>query len=95
MAKPKSSKELKTGDLFAISTGSYLGEFFVFIERKSSIQYFLSLPKMINRQIDEKQIDHALSTGILEFQENLPDDVKKVCTEQHIKNNDKTIRRRK
>ena len=95
MAQPKSSKELKTGDVFAVSTGSYLGEFFVFIERKSSIQYFLSLPKMINRQIDEQKIDHALSNGILEFQENLPDDVKKICVEQHLKNNDKTIRRRK
>jgi len=83
------------GDVFAVSTGKYLGEFLVFIEGKNSIQYFLSLPKMINREIETKNIQHAIDKGILEFQENLPRDVRQVCVEQYQKNNDKTIRRRK
>lgn len=89
-----SKKNFSVGDVFAVSTGTYLGEFFVFIEQKNNIQYFLSLPKMINREIENKNIEHALSAGILEFQENLPNDVKKVCIEQYNKNNDKTIHRR-
>jgi len=83
------------GDVFAISTGKYLGEFFVFIESKNSIQYFLSLPKMITREIETKNIQHAIDKGILEFQENLPHDIKSMCIEQYKKNNDKTVRRRK
>ena len=83
------------GDVFAVSTGKYLGEFFVFIESKNSIQYFLSLTKMINREIETKNIQHAIDKGILEFQENLPRDVKRVCVEQYQKNHDKTVRRRK
>lgn len=83
------------GDVFAVSTGKYLGEFFVFIEHKNSIQYFLSLPKMINRKIETKHIQHALDNKILEFQENLPQDIRHMCVEQHKKNNAKNIRRRK
>ena len=87
--------QFKPGDVFAVSTGTYLGEFFDFMEQKNSIQYFLSLPKMINRQIETKNIQHAIDNGILEFQENLPADVKQVCVEQYNKNNDKIIHRRK
>ena len=87
-------KKFKPGDLFAISTGTYLGEFFVYIKSCRDEKCFLSLPKMINRQIGNKNIDHAIEKNILEYQEHLPNDVKHVCVQQY-EQNEKTIHRRK
>lgn len=81
---------MKTGSIYAVSTGTYLGEFFVYIGSSKNKRKFLSLPKMINREIENKNIDHALEKGILEFQEVLPVDIIKVCKQQY-QQNEKTI----
>lgn len=84
---------MKPGSLFAVSTGTYLGEFFVYIRSDKKEKKFLSLPKMINRTIDNKNIDHAVQKGILEFQEVLPGYIIDICTKQYNKN-EKNIHRR-
>jgi len=84
---------VKTGDLYAVSTGKYLGEFFVFIKSDKKRKHFLSLPKMINRVIENKNIDHAVNKSILEFQESLPLYIIDICTKQY-QANEKTIHRR-
>jgi len=74
---------LTVGDVYAVSTGTYLGEFFVLMKSDKKNNYFLSLPKMINRTIDHVKVKRAIETGILEFQENLPEHIMKVCKEQY------------
>lgn len=86
--------KFSTGDVFAVSTGKFLGEFFVYIKSCSKTKCFLSLPKMIIREIDDEKIDQALDNNILEFQERLPRDVRRVCIKQY-EQNEKTIHRRK
>lgn len=81
-----SDTEFKTGDAYAVSTGKFLGEFFVYIEQKNKLYCFLSIPKMVNRTIEHDKIEHALKSGILEYQENLPDYVKDMCVKQYKKN---------
>jgi len=82
-----------TGDTYAVTTGKYLGEFFVYIESCQKSKCFLSLPKMINRRIEEEKIDHAINNNILEFQEKLPHKVRRVCVQQY-QQNEKNIHRR-
>ena len=77
---------MKKGSLYAVSTGVYLGEFFVYMNSNNKQKNFLSLPKMINRSIDDKNIEHAVKKGILEFQEVLPVHIIDVCTKQYEKN---------
>jgi len=84
---------MKTGSIYAVSTGKYLGEFFVYIGQVKNKRKFLSLPKMLNREIENKNIDHALEKGILEFQEVLPVDIINVCKQQYHQN-EKAIHRR-
>lgn len=87
-------KTLKIGDTYAVTTGKYLGEFFVYMDSCQKYKKFLSLPKMINREIETKHIDHALNKSILEFQETLPGEVKEICIKQY-RHNEKNIHRRK
>lgn len=81
------------GDIYAVTTGKYLGEFFVYIESCQKSKCFLSLPKMINRRIENGKIDHAVTNNILEFQEKLPPKVRRVCIQQY-QQNEKNIHRR-
>ncbi len=79
-------KRFRTGNAYAVSTGKYLGEFLVYIETVGDDICFLSLPKMINRKIEKKNVQYAVKQGIIEFQEKLPGYVKSVCIEQYEKN---------
>ena len=88
------NRSFEVGDIYAVTTGKYLGEFFVYMGSCQKYKKFLSLPKMINREIEIKHIDHALTKDILEFQEKLPREVKEVCVNQY-KHNEKNIHRRK
>ena len=79
-------KRFKPGNAYAVTTGQYIGEFLVYIETIDSDICFLSLPKMINRKIEKKNIENAIRKNILEFQEKLPGYVKAICIEQYKKN---------
>ena len=76
------------GYIYAVSTGKYLGEFFVFIKKaEKDCLGFLSLPKMIVRNIPKDKFMLGLTNKVLEFQEILPADVRDVCIEQYNKTN--------
>ena len=84
------NKRLVVGHVYAVTTGQYLGEFLVYIKANDINRCFLSLPKMINRQIEKRNIENAIKKRILEFQEKLPRSIRSVCIEQY-KKNEKTI----
>jgi len=84
-------KSPKPGDTFAVTTGLYIGEFFVFIEESNNEYNFLSLPKMIIRSVPSVNHNHALKNKIISFVERLPSYVFQVCQLQYKKNkNSKT-----
>lgn len=85
-----SDHTFEVGDIYAVTTGRYLGEFFVYMESCPTSRKFLSLPEMVNREIENKHIDHALSKNIIEFQQKLPAYVRKMCVKQY-KQNEKNI----
>ena len=73
----------RQGYAYAVSTGKYLGEFFVFIEtNKKSDFLFLSLPKMVKRAVPARKFGFGISNKVLEFQEILPKAITEVCIAQ-------------
>jgi len=71
------------GYAYGVSTGKYLGEFFVFMEvNKKDDLIFLSLPKMIKRVVPKHKFIFAITNKILEFEEVLPKKVMELCTAQ-------------
>jgi hypothetical protein len=74
------------GALYAITKGKFLGEFFVYIKMVGESHYFLSLPKMINREIPDTHFITGIKDGVLEFQEHLPKDFAQISFAQFDKN---------
>ena len=69
------NKRLAVGHVYAVTTGQYLGEFLVYIKANDINRCFLSLPKMINRQIEKRNIENAIKKRILEIHINTPERV--------------------
>lgn len=84
-------KSPRPGDIFAVTTGLYIGEFFVFTETVNDEHMFLSLPKMLVRTVPKVNYDHAIKNKIISYIERLPKDIFSVCQMQYKKNkNNKT-----
>ena len=71
---------------FAIKTGTYAGEIIIFIKQNSQNYEFLSVPKMLNRQIPVEKFKLGVDTGIVDFVEKIPKDVYKIVSAQFEKN---------
>ena len=76
-------KGLKFGDTFAIQTGDYVGEMFVYMESKDETYHFLSTPKMELREVPIEEFDNGLQYDIVEYVESLPKDILKVVKRQY------------
>jgi hypothetical protein len=72
-------------DIFAVTTGDYIGEFFVYTEEQNEIYMFLSLPKMHIREVPVKVFQSSIKSKILSLVEQLPPDIYTVCIEQYKK----------
>ena len=70
--------------VYAVTRGDHLGSFFVYIERKGDIYWFLSLPDMKVESIPAKHVLDGIRSGILDRVERLPSDVYKLCQQQYI-----------
>lgn len=79
-------KSPKIRDIYAVTTGLYIGEFFVYVEESKDTFYFLSLPKMINRAVPKDNYFHAIKNKIILFVERLPNEIFNVCNLQFKKN---------
>jgi hypothetical protein len=83
------------GEAYAVTTGTFAGEFYICVETNRRYVKFLTLPNMNTVQLPLTEVTSGISTGILELQENLPSHVIDVCMKQHTKNeNEKSIHRR-
>ena len=72
-------------DIFAVTTGDYIGEFFVYTEEQNGIYMFLSLPKMHIREVPVGVFQSSIKSKILSLVEQLPADIYTVCIEQYKK----------
>jgi hypothetical protein len=74
-------------EVYAISTGVYVGEMLVYCKKDRDNYYFLSIPKNINRTIPIDKFDFAITNKIAEFVCKLPKFVYKIAYKQHQFNN--------
>ena len=75
----------RSRDLYAVTQGEYLGEFFVYMEQVGGSYYFLSLPDMYIRSVPKDDLVTGIGTGVLELVEQLPVGVYDTCKEQYTK----------
>ena len=52
--KPKHPQERNT---YAITTGDYVGEMFIYIESDDDCHKFLSVPKNVNRKVPKEKFE--------------------------------------
>jgi hypothetical protein len=85
---------IRPGDIYAVHTGAYAGEMLLCIKVNKAAYCFLSIPNLINRDIDIPVVNNAIETKIIQYIENVPKFVLKTSTEQY-KHNEKANNRRK
>ena len=64
---------------YAVNTGQYVGEFFIFIKQDKDNYFFLSLPKMQKRAVPKENFSHGVENKILTLVERLPKNVYQIC----------------
>jgi hypothetical protein len=85
--KPNNStKAPKESQAYAVGTGTYVGEMWVFVEKDDDVYHFLSIPKNINRFSPVDKFEWALKYKIAEFVQCLPADIYKICKAQFYHN---------
>jgi hypothetical protein len=82
LLKRKSKRVPKAFEVYAIGTGTYVGEMLVYCKTIGDDYQFLSIPKNINRTIPIDKFDFAINHKIAEFVKKLPKDVYDVCFAQ-------------
>lgn len=84
------NKAPKQRDCYAVNTGLYIGEFFVFMGDNGNTLDFLSLPKMLVRIVPKESYSKGIKYKILTYVATLPKDVYSVCRAQYLKNKHST-----
>lgn len=77
--KPK----IKKGDVYAIQTGDFVGQFFNFIKKDGDEYIFLSTPLMEVQRVPKEKFDFAKEQGIIEYVETLPRNIFKVIQAEY------------
>ena len=70
-------------NMYAISQGSFRGEFFVYINHDDRNYYFLSLPHNNTREVSVDDFNEGIKEGIVEYLEKIPKDVYEICVAQY------------
>ena len=83
LLKRKSKVIPKPPEVYAVGTGTYVGEMLVYCKKDIDNYYFLSIPKNINRIIPIEKFDYAIEHKIAEFAHKLPKPVYKICAKQY------------
>ncbi len=74
---------------YAVTTGVFAGEILIYIQKQNDSYEFLSIPKMINRQVPIDKFKVGLENKIVDTVGDIPNKVYKMCKLQFAKN--KTI----
>jgi len=68
---------------YAVTTGTYIGEIFIFVEEKDDDYCFISIPKNKNRIIPKDKFHFGLAEEIVEVVEKLPSKVFNLLEKQY------------
>lgn len=79
-------------NIYAVTTGDYVGEMFIYIEEANNTYHFLSIPKLINREVPKEKFEFAWNFNIIEFVERAPKSVYKVAEKQFFYNKTSIIK---
>lgn len=74
------------GHSYAILTGTYVGEIFVYVSETENEYLFISIPKNINRAVPKDKFHYGLSTKIVEYVEKVATKVFNLLKKQHAFN---------
>ena len=70
-------------NMYAISQGSFRGEFFIYINHDDKNYYFLSLPYNNVREVPVNDFNEGIKKGLVEFLEKIPKNVYEICVAQY------------
>lgn len=74
------------GHIYAVGTGSFVGEMFVFIEETNDTYEFISIPKNQNRSVPKDKFIFGLNNKILEYVNQIDKDVLVLLEKQFVFN---------
>lgn len=83
LIKNKTKVIPKAKQVYAVGTGTFVGEMLIYCKQDKDHYYFLSIPKNINRKIPKDKFDLGVSERIVEYVKDLPKNVYKTCLKQH------------
>jgi hypothetical protein len=84
--KFKLFKGIRFGNAYAVQTGDYAGQLFIFMHKKDGSYEFLSTPLMENRTVPISEFDFALDNGIIEYVKRVPRYVRNITRAQFEEN---------
>lgn len=82
----------KTNVPYAVQSGHYVGEMFVYIEKDDKNFYFISIPKNINREVPKDKFFFGIENKILEEVEKLPNNIYSLLKSQYFHNKKRNIK---
>jgi hypothetical protein len=78
--------KLVKGNVYAVGTGLYVGEMFVFIQENKDTYEFISIPKNENRSVPKDKFDLGIKHKILEFVNEIDKEVLVLLEKQFVFN---------
>jgi hypothetical protein len=82
-------KLFKMGNAYAVTRGDRIGQLLIYIKSDKNSKFFLAIPKMENVQIPKNVFDSGVNSGIVEFVERIPYDVRRKIENEFEKNSEK------
>ena len=83
LLKSNGKHKKSQGQVYAVGTGIFVGEMFVYVKKDNESYHFLSVPKNINRSVPVDKFEWAITHKIMEYVNRLPSDVYKICIAQY------------
>jgi hypothetical protein len=74
------------GCIYAVGTGTYVGEMFVFIEQNRDDYHFISIPKNVNREVPKDKFVLGLNSQIIDYVGQIDSDVLDLLEKQFVFN---------
>ena len=74
------------GSVYAVGTGTFVGEMFVFIEETNDMYDFISIPKNENRSVPKEKFDFGIKHKIIEYVKEIDKDVLTLLEKQFVFN---------
>jgi hypothetical protein len=74
------------GHAYAVGTGTYVGEMFVFIEHNQNDYCFISIPKNVNREVPKDKFVLGLNSQIIDYVGQIDSDVLHLLEKQFVFN---------